>query len=336
MSSAEQAVSGKPPWRRGDVAARWLVLDAIVWLFRTLRLRRLGRATGYVMVAPGLAVVGVLAASLVYLTWIALHKFDAYLFQQRGFSLENFREAIRSGYYRNIFVRTLEVSCAVTAAALAIALALAYTMVRSRSRWARIGLLVVVFLPFLVGEVVRAYSWLVMIGGNGAIPWFTHLIGLGRTSLLGTAIGVSLGLMQLMLPLCALTLVPAIHAVDPELEQAAAVMGARSWQTWRYVILPLARPGLTAAAAVSFTLCMTAYATPALLGNGEYDFIGNTIQLVYFGQSNEYLGSAMGVLVLIAVTIGVAIIFWAGSHGRTAAERRRPLARLRQAIGRTA
>jgi putative spermidine/putrescine transport system permease protein len=212
---------------------------------------------------------------------------------------------------------------------------LAYTMVRSQSRWARIGLLVVVFLPFLVGEVVRAYSWLVMIGGNGAIPWFTGLIGLGRESLLGTALGVGLGLMQLMLPLCALTLLPAIHAIDPELEQAALVMGARPWQVWRHVVVPLSRPGLAAAAAVSFTLSMTAYATPALLGNGEYDFIANTIQLVYFQHSNEYLGSAMGVLVLIAVTIGVVIIFLAGNPRRGVSERRRRLpARLMQAFGR--
>jgi putative spermidine/putrescine transport system permease protein len=330
MSSAQQAIR---PRRGRDVSARWLVLDGLVWLFRNARLHRLGRATGYVMILPALAVVGVLAAGLAYLTWIAFHKFDAYLFQQGGLSTRNFSEAIRSGYYRNIFVRTLEVSAAVTVAALIVALALAYTMVRSRSRWGRIGLLVVVFLPFLVGEVVRAYSWLVMIGGNGAVPWLTGALGLGKTSLLGTAFGVSLGLMQLMLPLCALTLLPAIHAIDPELEQAAAVMGARSWQTWRHVILPLARPGLAAAAAVSFTLSMTAYATPALLGNGEYDFIANTIQLVYFGHSNQYLGSAMGVLVLIGVTIGVTIIFWVGNRHR--AGERRTLARLQRIVRRS-
>lgn len=323
MSSIQQAPVRRRPRRREDVAASWLLLDGLVWLFRTLRLRNLGRATGYVLIAPGIAVVGVLAASIVYLTWIALHKFDAYLFQQGGLSITNFRQALGSGYYRTIFLRTLGISSAVTVVAIVVALGLAYTMVRSRWRWARIGLLVVVFLPFLVGEVVRAYSWLVMIGGNGAIPWFTGLLGLGRAGLLGTAVGVSLGLMQLMLPLCALTLLPAIHAIDPELEQAAAVMGARPSQTWRHVILPLARPGVAAAAAVSFALSMTAYATPALLGNGQYDFIANTIQLVYFSQSNQYLGSALGVLVLIAVTIGVAIIFWLG-NARWGSARRRP------------
>lgn len=333
MSTGEETVAPERSWRRREVGLGWTVLDGIVWLFRTLRLARLGRLTGYVMLVPGVAVVGVLAASLVYLAWISFHEFDPFLYVQGGLSSENFGEAIRSSYYRDIFIRTVVVTCAVTVVALVVALALAYTMVRSPSRWARVGLLVVVFLPFLVGEVVRAYSWLVMIGGNGAIPWFIDLIGLGRTSLLGTAVGVSLGLMQLMLPLCALTLLPAIHAIDPELEQVAAVMGARSWQTWRHVILPLARPGLAAAAAVSFTLSATAYATPALLGNGQYDFIANTIQLVYFQHGNEYLASAMGVLVLVAVTIGVALIFWVGTSGRPRARRRR-LAQLSAALGR--
>ena len=212
-------------------------------------------------------------------------------------------------------MRTILVSALVTAIAMAAALPLAYTMVRSRSRLLRTALLTVVFVPFLVGDVVRAYGWLVMVGGNGAVPWVLDLFGLGGGTLLGTPTAVILGLLQLMLPLCALVLLPAIHAIDPELEQASAIMGARPRHRWRYVVLPLARPGLVGAAAVSFTLTMTSLAIPSLLGNGQYDFTGNAIQTVYFNRGDIYLASAMGVLVLIITLVCVALIFWVGGRG---------------------
>jgi putative spermidine/putrescine transport system permease protein len=318
MSQRDSLATAQGRERRRDVSRTWWIIDGLVWLFRSLGLNRLGRASAYVMLLPALLVVGVLAASIVYLIWISFHKFDPFLYVQGGFSIRNFVDSLSSVYYRGVFLRTIKVTCVMTIIAVSIGLAFAYTMVRSTSRWSRAGLLVVVFLPFLVGDVVRSYAWLVMIGGNGAIPWLTHYLGFGQGGLLGTPYGVSLGLLQLLIPLSALTLLPAIHSIDPELEQAAAVMGARSWQRWRYVVIPLARNGLVASAAVSFTLSMTAYATPALLGNGEYDFIGNTIQNVYFRQNNPYLGSALAVLVVLIVTIGVILIFLVGRPRSTA------------------
>ncbi len=298
-----------------DVPLRWRVLDAMTWVFRALQLHRLGRIAGFLLLLPALLCVGTLAAAIVYLTWKAFHTFDAFLNVQGGFSTENFSDALSSRYHRNVLVRTILVSTVVTVIAIAAALPLAYTMVRSRSRLVRTALLTVVFVPFLVGDVVRAYGWLVMIGGNGAVPWVLDLFGLDTGTMLGTPTAVILGLLQLMLPLCALVLLPALHSIDPELEQASTVMGARPRHRWRYVVLPLARPGLVGAAAVSFTLTMTALAIPALLGNGQYDFTGNAIQSVYFSRGDLYLASAMGVLVLIITLACVALIFWVGGRG---------------------
>jgi putative spermidine/putrescine transport system permease protein len=313
-----------------DVPLRWRLLDAAVWVFRALQLHRLGRIAGFLMLLPALLAVGTLAAAIVYLTWKAFHSFDAFLNIQGELSTENFEEALTSGFYRDVLVRTILASALVTAIAMAAALPLAYTMVRSRSRLLRTALLTVVFVPFLVGDVVRAYGWLVMIGGNGAVPWILDLLGLGGGTMLGTPTAVILGLLQLMLPLCALVLLPAIHSIDPELEHASTIMGARPRHRWRHVVLPLARPGLVGAAAVSFTLTMTALAIPSLLGNGQYDFTGNAIQTVYFNRGDIYLASAMGVLVLLITLVFVVLIFWVGGLGgpgrRGRRSRRRPAA----------
>lgn len=321
MSARGSALGFRSP-RRGDVPLAWLFLDAVVWVFRGLRLHRLGPVAGYVMVAPAILAVGSLAAGVIYLTWTAFHEFDAFLNVQGGLSTENFTQAFASEYHRKILFRTLYISVLVTILAVIIAMPLAYTMVRSRSRWIRMGLLVAVFVPFLVGEVVRAYGWLVLISANGLVAWLTDALGLGSSSLLGTPYGVTIGLLQLMVPLCALVLLPAIHAIDPELEQASTVMGARPRHTWFHVIIPLARRGLVSAAAVSFTLCMTVYATPSLLGNGQFDFNANAIKSVYFTRGNSHLASAMGFIVLIVTLVCVGLIFWFGTSLQARSRRR--------------
>jgi putative spermidine/putrescine transport system permease protein len=298
-----------------SVALGWRLVDALVWLWRTLRLARLGGATGYALVLPGAAFVGVLGASLAYLAWLSIHSFDPFLFKQGGFSFENYRH-LENSYYVGAFERTIVVSIVVTLLALALGLPLAYSIVRSRSRFRRFALLSVVFLPFLTGEVVRAYSWLVILGKGGAFPWLTGMLGLGHVDLIGTPYGVALGMLQLMLPLSALILVPAVHGIEPELEDAASTLGARPWRTWLHVILPLARPGLAAAAALSFTLSMTEYAMPALLGGGLQDFAANVIQSAYFRQNDNHLGAAIGVVLLLVVSVCVAVILGLGQVRR--------------------
>src|SRR5207248_11091316 len=154
---------------------------------------------------PGVAFVGILGASVAYLAWLSIHSFDPFLFRQGGFSLANYRH-LENSYYAGVFRRTILVSLVVTLLSLSLGLPLAYTIVRARSRLGRFTLLSAVFLPFLTGEIVRAYSWLVMLGKGGAFPWVTTKVGLGHVNLIGTPYGVALGMLQLMLPLSALIL----------------------------------------------------------------------------------------------------------------------------------
>jgi len=51
-----------------------------------------------------------------------------------------------------------------------------------------------------------------------------------------------LGLLQYLLPFAVLMLTPAIASIDPDLERAAKNCGANQWETFRHVVLPLARP----------------------------------------------------------------------------------------------
>ncbi|MFY8151748.1 MAG: ABC transporter permease, partial [Hyphomicrobiales bacterium] len=115
---------------------------------------------------------------------------------------------------------------------------------------------------------------------------------------------VVFGLVQYMLPFAVLMLAPAMAAIPEEIELASESLGATWTETFRHVVVPMAKPGLVGAGIVVFTLTLTDFAMPAILGGGTNDFIANAIYDAFFRISDAGLGSALSILlVLLGSTI---------------------------------
>jgi putative spermidine/putrescine transport system permease protein len=182
-------------------------------------------------------------------------------------------------------------------------------MVRTRSSALRKLLLISLFLPFFIGQVVRAYGWLILLGNQGllnaAFGWF----GLGPFNMIANYEAVIVGLVQFMLPFAALLLAPAVVAIHEEIELASESLGANWLRTMWHVTLPMAKPGLIAASVVVFTLTLTDFAMPEILGGGTTDFIANAIYDAFFQISDKGFGSALSILLVALGSILVALIF---------------------------
>jgi putative spermidine/putrescine transport system permease protein len=123
-------------------------------------------------------------------------------------------------------------------------------------------------------------------------------------------------MIQVMLPFAVLVLLPALKHINPDLERAAGTLGARPRQVWRHIIIPLSRQGMVSAATVVFSLSMTEFAIPQVLGVGRVPFVANDVSTIFFFQSNSYLGSALSTVLLVIVLLGVVTIARLGA-GRT-------------------
>jgi putative spermidine/putrescine transport system permease protein len=303
------------PESRADVAFGWRVIDGAIAVKERLRSgrRRLGAVP---LVLPGVLLVSVLAVGIGLLAWRSFHEFDPFLFQQGDLSTVNYREVVETPLIREVFLRTILMALITTTIAIALAVPTAYVMTRLRSRALRLVILVAIFLPILTGDIARAYGWLVLLGREGYVPWLTEQIGLGSPQLLGTLWAVGIGSIQILVPLSVLILLPAFQRVDGQLEQAAAVLGARPMRVWTAVILPLIRPGIAGAAAVCITVSMTEFATPGLLGQGVRDYVANLVQSVVLGRDNVYLGSAIGLTLLVLVMALVTVVLVVGQRSR--------------------
>jgi len=289
---------------------KWLLLDKLEALADRLWPDRWRGATGWLFIAPALLLVGLLLIGLGYMLEYSLHELDLSTYRLRDeYSLGNYAFLIEKPVYLRILLRTLLAAVLVTAITLVLAFPYAYVMVRTPSSVLRKFLLVALFLPFFIGQVVRAYGWLIILGKQGLINGVLVKLGFPTMDLIYNYGAVVFGLVQYMLPFAVLLIVPAITAIGEDIELAAESLGADWLKAFRYVVLPMARPGLVGAGIVVFTLTLTDFAMPEILGGGTTDFIASAIYDSFFQLSNAGLGAALSIVLVTIGSVLVALVF---------------------------
>lgn len=297
---------------------RWRLIDGLIATGRVLRLGRLVPVQPYLLLLPAVLLVSLLAAGLVWLGWLSIHAYDTFLMRAGAISAEQYRllfEPPSGPFYQQTLLRTLLLSLTVTAGAVLLGLPVAYVIIRTPSRVLRVALLVLLLVPFLMGEIVRTFAWYLILANKGAVGWLASLFGIEDGGLLGTAFGVFIGMMQVSTPLATLLIMPAMRRIDPNLERAAATLGASPARIWANIIIPLCWPGIVAAVIVVLLLNIAEYDMPAILGLGRLPFVANVIGDIYRLQQNLYLGSAFSLLLLVVSTLvvvvpGLAFLGW--------------------------
>jgi putative spermidine/putrescine transport system permease protein len=270
----------------------------------------------WLFLAPALLMIGVLVIGLGVMLEMSLHELDISTYRLReDFSAANYATLFGRPPYLSVFTRTLVASLVVTAVTLILAFPYAYVLVRTSSSAARKALLVALFLPFFIGQVVRAYGWLIILGKEGLVNSGLAALGVGPLSLLFNEGAVVFGLVQYMIPFAVLLIIPAITAIPEDLELASTSLGASWTETFRTVVLPLARPGLIGAGVVVFTLTLTDFAMPEILGGGTSDFIASAVYDAFFQISNPGLGAAVAIVLTVIGSVAVAVVFLLAGTG---------------------
>ncbi len=276
----------------------------------TVRALRSGSVVGWLFLAPALLLVGILAIGLGYVVEYSFHELDIATYRLREeYSLGNYVDMATRPVYWRVLGRSVLGALLVTAFSLALAFPYAYLLTRVRSAFWRKFLLVALFLPFFIGQVVRAYGWLIILGQKGIANALLEGIGLPTLDLIYNYGSVVFGLVQYMLPFAVLLILPAMAAIPEDVERASEGLGATWPSTVFRVVLPMARPGLIGAGIVVFTLTLTDYAMPEILGGGGNDFIASAIYDSFFQISNAGLGAALSVALVLVGSVFVALFF---------------------------
>ena len=258
------------------------------------------RWTSGLLLAPALAWLGIF---LVYPIGRLVY---ASLFTP-ALSLGNYAKLGGSPVYLKVFVNTFEISVTVTLVTLALGYPLAFLLATAGRRASGL-MLVAIILPLWTSVLVRTYAWMVLLGRRGLVN--EGLQGLGLTDaplpLLYNRLGVTIGMVHVLLPFMVLPIYSVMKGIDVELLKAAQNLGANRRQAFLRVYLPLSRPGLATGCLVVFVTALGFFVTPALLG-GRGDMMIAMLIDVQVSQLLDWgLGSALAV-VLFAITAAVLL-----------------------------
>ena len=229
----------------------------------------------------------------------------------REFTLRTYAQIFEPAN-RDIFLRTAGMATAVTVADAVIAFPLAYYIAKFASPRLKTWLIIAVTMPLWSSYLVRVYAWKLILAQEGILSWFINLLhldgvlnwllsfeGIGGSSLALSPIGMFIVFAYIWLPYMIIPIQTALERVPASLLEASSDLGAKPFQTFRTVILPLAFPGVVAGSIFTFSLTLGDFIVPLTLGNSKF-FIG---QAVY-----SYQGTAGNIPLAAAMTMGPVLI----------------------------
>lgn len=211
--------------------------------------------------------------------------------------------------YMEITLRTLVIATLNTLLCLALGYPLAYFIALRGGRW-RNALLILVMVPFWTSLLIRAYAWVVILGGNGLANRALQFLGItdGPISLIFTPQAVLMGMVYSYLPFMILPLYATLEKFDVSLKEAANDLGAGRWHTFWRVTFPLSMPGVIAGSILVFIPSAGEFVIPNLLGGSQTVLLGNLIQQQFLNARDWAFGSALAVM-LAVLLIGAIMLY---------------------------
>ena len=285
----------------------------------------MSRRAVLLLLAPAvLLIAALLGAPLLWLIRFSIHEGQSGVTPTGALTLAHYARALGDGFYLAVFGRTLGLALLITLVSAIVSYPLAHFMWQASPRWR--GVLTILALsPLLVSIVVSSYGWMVILGDQGVINQALMALGLvdAPVRLMYTDFAIIIGLVHIVMPFMTLSILAALEKIDPLLAEAAATLGAPRWAVLRHVTLPLALPGIAAGTTIVFSLAISAYVTPAVLGPSGSNFITTLIYHQFTQLMNWSFGAALAALLL---TLSLTVVFGymrllarAGVFGRGAA-----------------
>ncbi|NLP63191.1 ABC transporter permease [Paraburkholderia sacchari] len=261
-------------WRSG-IAAIWLVPFAVVFTLFCL--------------AP--------------MVWVIANSVQS----TQGFTLANYAEILSSPFYRQAFGNSLRISLWSSAIGLVIAIFGAASLRRVPGRLRRLVVSVTNMTSNLTG-VPLAFAFIILVGTNGSLTLLFEAWGLAKHFDLYSINGLILIYTYFQIPLGILLLYPAFDALDDDWQAAASLLGAKLWQYWRHVGLPVLAPAIFGTFILLFANAIGAYASAYALTQGNFNLI--TVRIAGLVSGDLFLDPNMAaalsvllMLLLLAVTV---------------------------------
>jgi iron(III) transport system permease protein len=158
-------------------------------------------------------------------------------------------------------------------------------------------------IPLLAPSLLPAISLVYLFGNQGLAKW-----AIFGGSIYGP-VGIIIGEVFWTFPHALIIMTTALSTSDARLYEAAAALKASSWRTFWTVTIPGARYGLISATFVVFTLVITDFGVPKVIG-GQYNVLATDVYKQVIGQQNFQMGAVVGLLLLLPAVLSFGVDQW--------------------------
>ncbi|MFS0824567.1 ABC transporter permease [Bacillus sp. 1P02SD] len=245
---------------------------------------------------------------LFFLFITSFKTFDASSGIGNDWTLQNYIKFLSEKSYLVVIWRTIKIALLTTLVAIVISFPVAYQISKAKGR-IKNYLTLLVLSPLLISMVIRCYGWVILLNNNGVINNTLQHFGLidRPLTLLYTEFSVIIGMVHVLFPYMVLSIMGSLERIDPSVIRASQNLGASPLRTFFSIVLPLTLPGIFAGSVMVFSLGVSSFVTPSILGGPQVKVMSYLTYEQVAVMLNWPYGSAIGFLLILIATITIII-----------------------------
>jgi putative spermidine/putrescine transport system permease protein len=267
------------------------------------------RRAGVLLLGPYvLLLVVFFVAPLLLMLGISLSR-ESFGRLEAALTLRHYVRFFTDSYYLEVLGDTLWLGLLTTVATLLLGYPVAYHLALTRSRWKPL-LIVFILSPLLVGIVIRCYGWMILLADRGLINatlvehgWLTRPL-----PLMYNKFGVTVALVHVFLPFMVLSVTGVLKRIEPALIEASQTLGASPRRAFFEVTLPLSLPGILAGSLLVFSLAISSFVVPILIGGFKVHVLPMTVYEQVLSVFDWPFGAA-NAIVLLAISVALIAVY---------------------------
>ncbi|MFP3514870.1 ABC transporter permease subunit [Pseudomonas sp. SIMBA_077] len=242
------------------------------------------------------------------LVWVLIHSLQS---EETGWGLDNFSRIFASKFYLQAIQHSLEISFWSSLFGIVIAVLGSYSLHKVDSKL-RNFVNAFANMTSNFSGVPLAFAFIILLGFNGSITIMLKQAGIIEDFNLYSKTGLIILYTYFQIPLGVLLLYPAFDALREDWRESASLLGANSWQYWRFIGLPVLTPALLGTFVILLANALGAYATVYALTTGNFNVLPIRIAAMVSGDISldPNMASALAVILVGLMTFVTLVHQW--------------------------
>ncbi len=223
-------------------------------------------------------------------------------------NLGSYAALVKDNQYLLAYLSSIKIAVISTLLTLLIGYPMAYVISRMSPAARNVAMMLVV-LPSWTSFLIRVYAWIGILDRNGLLNQLLLKLGLidAPLQILYTPTAAYIGIVYCYLPFMVLPLYANLVKLDNRLLEAAYDLGAKPWQAFLRITLPLSRTGIIAGCMLVMIPAVGEFVIPEMLGGPDTLMIGRVLWGEFFNNRDWPTASAVAIVMLALLLVPILL-----------------------------